>query len=352
MKGLIASTGITPTDRVLRTGRATVRWDRRGATVTAVLVVAVAVMIVLSLMVGEYTIGPSALWDVLTGAPQRRLDRFFVLDRRLPRVLVAVGVGGGLAAAGAIFQRLHHNPLASPDIIGFTSGSAFGAVFVLIALGGSLTTGAIGAAAGALATFAIIGMLTAVGGLRGTRLVLVGIALGALASSATTYILSQAHLPSAAVAHTWLIGSLSGRGWGHVTILALGLAVIAPLIALLHRSFRALDLGDTVAATLGVRGGHARLALMLAATLLVGLAVAAAGPITFIALAAPHLARGLTRGPGILAAACVGALLLGISDLIAEHAFPAPVPVGVLTVSIGGIFLLWLLIREGISHRV
>lgn len=350
----LTETGITPTDLVLRLRGSTVRLDRRAAVVTAILAALVVVLVLVSLMVGEYAVGPSALWDTLTGSPQRRLDRFFVVDRRLPRALVAVGVGGGLAAAGAIFQRLYNNPLASPDIIGFTSGSAVGAVFVLIALGGSLTMGAVGAAVGALVTFAIIGVLTVLGGLRGTRLILVGIALGALSSSATSYVLSQAYLPSAAVANTWLIGSLSGRGWGHVVTVAVGLACVVPLIAVLHRSFHALDLGDTVATTLGVRSGRARLGLMLAATLLVGLCVAAAGPIAFIALAAPHLARGVTRTPGagIFAAACVGALLLGVSDLVAEHAFPAPVPVGVLTVSIGGVFLIWLLVREGLRHRV
>lgn len=347
-------TGITPTDLVLRAGRYTVRFDRRAAVVTAILVLLVAVLIPVSLMVGEYTVGPGALWDVLTGQPRRRLDRFFVVDRRLPRVLLAVGVGGALAAAGAIFQRLHHNPLASPDVIGFTSGSAVGAVIVLITLGGSLAMGAVGAAAGALATFAVIGVLTAVGGLRGTRLVLVGIALGALSTSATSYVLSQAYLPSAAVANAWLIGSLSGRGWGQVVTIAIGIALVVPLIVVLDRAFHALDLGDTVAATLGVRGGRARMGLLFGATVLVGLAVAVAGPISFIALAAPHLARGFTRTPGagIFAAACTGALLLGVADLVAEHAFPAPVPVGAVTVSVGGVFLIWLLVREGLRHRV
>ncbi|MBF6213423.1 iron chelate uptake ABC transporter family permease subunit [Nocardia puris] len=350
----VTATGITPTDLAVTAGPYTVRFDRRATAVTAVLAVLVVLLVLVSLMVGEYAIGPAALWDTLTGDPPRRLDRFFVFDRRLPRALVAVGVGGSLAAAGAIFQRLHNNPLASPDLIGFTSGASFGAVFVLLSLGGSLTMGAIGAAVGALTTLAIIGVLTVLGRLRGARLVLVGIALGALATSATSYLLSQTYLPSAAVAHTWLIGSLSGRGWGHVATVAAGIALVTPLLIVFERAFRALDLGDTVAATLGVRGGRARMGLMLAATVLVGLAVAAAGPIAFIALAAPHIARGLTRTPGagIVAAACTGALLLGVSDLVAEHAFPAPVPVGVVTVSIGGVFLLWLLVREGLRHRV
>ncbi|MFD5181034.1 FecCD family ABC transporter permease [Nocardia sp. NPDC058379] len=352
--GLVTRTGITPGDVVVRAGRSTLRFDRRAVVTTAILVVLVLAMIAVSLMVGEYRVGPGALWDTLTGHPRRRLDRFFVLDRRLPRVLVAVGVGAGLAAAGAIFQRLYHNPLASPDVIGFTNGASLGAVFVLLTLGGTLSTAALGAAVGALGTFAIIGVLTVLGGLRGARLVLVGIALEAIFTAATYYVLSQAYLPSAAVANAWLIGSLSGRGWGQVAIVAVGLALVGPLIAVLNRSFHALDLGDTVATTLGVRSGRARLGLMLGATILVGLSVSAAGPIAFIALAAPHLARGITRTPGagIFAAACTGALLLGVSDLVAEHAFPAPVPVGVVTVSIGGVFLLWLLVREGLRHRV
>ncbi|MFC4128572.1 FecCD family ABC transporter permease [Nocardia rhizosphaerae] len=351
---LLTRTGVTAGDVVLRLGRTTVRFDRRATAVTALLVLAVALLVLVSLMVGEYTIGPGALWDVITGAPQRRLDRFFVVDRRLPRALVAVGVGGGLAAAGAIFQRLHHNPLASPDIIGFTDGAAVGAVLAMITFGGGLAMGALGASVGALVTLAIIAALTVLGGLRGTRLVLVGIALAALSTSATFYLLSQAYLPSAATANAWLIGSLSGRGWGQVLAVAAGLMLVTPLVVVLDRAFGALDLGDTVATTLGVRSGRARLGLMAAATLLVGLSVAAAGPIAFIALAAPHLARGLTRtaGAGILPATCTGALLLGVSDLVAEHAFPAPVPVGVLTVSIGGVFLIWLLVREGLRHRV
>jgi iron complex transport system permease protein len=187
------------------------------------------------------------------------------------------------------------------------------------------------------------------GGVQGYRLVLVGIGLAAMFTALTDYLLTRSTLDEAEAAQVWLTGSLNGRGWEHVRPVAAALALLLPATALLARPLRALELGDDAARALGVAVERSRLALIFVAVGLAAVATASAGPIVFVALAAPQIARRVTRvsGPGVGCAALMGAVLLLAADCASQRVFGATqLPVGVLTGVLGGLYLIWLLHRE------
>lgn len=340
-------TALTEHDLVLTGRRWSARLSRRALLVGAALVLALLALCVTALMVGEYVVTPHALVRTLLGDPPARLDGFFVLGRRLPRALVAIVVGICLAVAGAVFQTLTRNPLASPDVIGISSGASVGAVTVFLVWGGSIGQAALGAVVGAIIMAGCIVLLTARSGLHGVQLVLTGIALSALAMAVVDYVLTQVFVASATTAQTWLIGSLQGRGWSDLLPATAALVLIAPLVTWAAPGARLMPLGDAMASALGVRAGRSRWILLVAATLLVAVAVATAGPVSFVALVAPHIARLISGTTSFVIAGLVGAVLLLASDLLALYVFPAPIPVGAVTITLGGAFFLWLLFREG-----
>ncbi|WP_232827392.1 FecCD family ABC transporter permease [Jiangella endophytica] len=351
----VAPTDLSPTGYVLRGPRElSVRFDRRVTLMCGLLVAVLVAVFLTSLAVGDFTISPGDVVRTLFGNPPDPLADFIVNGRRLPRVLVAFLVGGALGASGAVFQSLSRNPLGSPDVIGFTSGASAGAVFVILVTGGSMLQVAGGAVVGGLVTAIAVYLLAYKRGVQGFRLILVGIAAGAMLTSAVHYMLMRAELIQAASAQVWLTGSLNTRAWDHVVAVGIGVALVAPLLAVLSRPMRLIEMGDEAATGLGVNAERTRLGMLLAATVLAAIAVAAAGPIAFIALSAPHLARRLTgaSGAAVGAAALMGAALLGASDLIAQWVLPTPLPVGVVTVCIGGLYLVWLLAREGRRNHV
>lgn len=347
--GRVVASALPVGESVLRSrgGRWSVRFTRRRLWLGGGLLVALIAVLVFSLLAGSYPVSVTDLVATLRGHAPSDRTRFFVLDRRLPRALVAMAVGAAFGAAGAVFQSVTRNPLASPDIIGISSGASAGAAFVLLILGGSMLQVSIGAFAGALVIAALILLLSGGEGLHGVRVVLIGVALAAFAGATVTYMLTQVFVSNAATAQVWLVGSLQGRGWSEFLFIATALLVLGPVLAAYARRLDALRLGDELTVALGVRAGASRRVLLLTATLLVAAAVATAGPITFVALSAPHIARRIGGGGALLPAALVGALLLSASDLIAQVLFAHPIPVGVVTVVLGGGFFLWLLVREG-----
>lgn len=340
-------TVVLPTgERVLCARGMSLRLNLRSTTVTVVLALLVACMVAASLVVGEFRIPVSDALATLAGNAPDRMTDFFIHERRLPRALVAVAVGAALAASGSIFCALTRNPLASPDIIGVTQGAAAGGATVILLVGGGVSQVALGAGAGAAVTTGFILLLTWWRGLSGSRLVLLGVALGALSMAYVSYLLSRVFVASAVTAQIWLTGSLQGRGWAEFTPLVLCLLVVSLVVWSQSRNLRIIGLGDEAAIALGVRMRTTRVLLIVSATVLAAAAVATAGPVSFVALVAPHVSRLLTRQDRVLPAALLGALLLLCSDLVAQHAFALPIPVGVVTVVIGGLFFLGLLLKE------
>jgi iron complex transport system permease protein len=207
---------------------------------------------------------------------------------------------------------------------------------------------AFGAFAGALATAIAIYLLAYRRGVSGYRLVLIGLGIGAMLASFTAYLLTRAEINDAQRATVWLTGSLNGRSWEHVRPVGVALAILAPITLLLGRRLRLLELGDDTAKGLGVRVERSRGALILAGVGLAAVATASAGPIAFVALVAPQIARRLVNAVGatLLPSALVGAALVTVSDVIARRTFaPTELPVGIVTGIVGAPYLLWLLAR-------
>ncbi|WBQ05905.1 FecCD family ABC transporter permease [Kribbella sp. CA-293567] len=319
----------------------------RNAAVVAVLAVVVFVVFCVSLSLGDFKIPVVDVVKTLFGGGDKATE--FIVNRlRLPRALTAVLVGAALGLSGAIFQSIARNPLASPDIIGVTYGASAFAVFAIITLG--LTGIAVSGMAivGALLTAITMYLLAWRRGVSSYRLILVGIGIGAIATSLTSYLLTKARVEIAQQALIWLTGSLNGRDWTHVRSVLITLVVLTPVMALLVHRLRILQLGDETASGLGLRVERSRLGLIVVAVLLAAVATAAAGPIGFVAFVAPPIARWLTRSPGpaMVASALIGALVVALSDLIAQHALgETQLPVGVVTGLVGAPYLMFLLAR-------
>ncbi|OZF26311.1 iron ABC transporter permease [Rhodococcus sp. 14-2483-1-2] len=337
---------------VVRRSRFAVRWQLRSILVCAVLLAATVVVSAWAVTLGNYPITLDQVWGALINDPDVGFARTVVVEWRLPRILAAAVFGAALGASGAVFQSLTRNPLASPDIIGFSAGSFTGALVVIILIGGSYLQVAGGALVGGIATAITVYLLAWRGGVQGFRLIVVGIGLSAVLGSLNTWLMLTAKLDVAMSAAAWGAGSLNGTTWEQATIGSGVIVVLTAGLLALAPAMRQLGLGDDAAKATGIRAEPVRLAVVVLGVALTATVTAAAGPITFIALAAPQIARRLARTPGvtIIPAAFTGALLLAGADVIAQHLLPVVLPVGVVTVVVGGGYLVWLIIRE-VRHR-
>jgi iron complex transport system permease protein len=343
-----AAVRLFPRRGLLRAGRWSLRYDPRAVLVCAALAALTVCATVLALGTGSYELSPPEVIRTLTGDGPPGAG-FVVRDLRLPRALVAVLAGFGLGTAGAVFQSLTRNPLGSPDIIGFGNGASAGALVALIVLDAGAPQTALGAVCGGLVTAAAVYLLAWRQGVHGYRLVLVGIGASAVLGAVTSFLYVRADIGKAAQAASWLIGSLNARGWSDVRVAALGLVVLVPVVTVYGRRLTMLEMGDDTAGALGVPAERSRLVLLAAGTGLTAMAVAAAGPVPFVAMAAPQLARRLTRtpGPNCLPAAWMGALLVALADLTTQRlTHSSLLPVGVTTGITGGVYLAWLLLRD------
>lgn len=315
--------------------------------VCAALVVAVFLLFCWGVTLGDYPIGFSDVVKALTGAGDPGTV-LVVRELRLPRALAGLLVGIAFGISGALYQTMTRNPLASPDMIGLTEGAGT-AVVAGIVLGwdGGLGTQGLGLL-GALVTALLVYALAWKGGATGYRIILVGIGVSWMCTSATDYLVAHGERFEAQAALGWLVGNLNGRTWDQVTQLAVAMAVLVPLALGMGRRLRTLQLGDDVAAGLGTPVQPVRLALLLIGVGLIAFGTAAAGPVAFVALAAPQIAQRMagTAWPPLAASGLTGALVVLGSDLIAREAIPGTeLPVGIVTGVIGAPVLLWLLIR-------
>jgi iron complex transport system permease protein len=337
-------------ERVLRTpgDRLSVRVRGRSALVClglAALTVAVAVV---SLGSGSFDVSPAGVVDVLLGGGTRG-QRLAVLEWRMPRAFMAVVAGAALAVSGAIFQAMTRNPLGSPDVIGFATGAYAGAVLSLVIWRDAGPGTPVAALAGGLVTALVVYLLAARNGVEGFRLIIVGIAVSQMLAAATIWLLLKARTETAMAAAVWATGNLGGTTWQQVRDVALPTAVLLLAVAGLSRSLRALSLGDDLARSLGVSVGRAMLLLTLVGVGLTAAVTAHCGLIVFVALAAPQIARRVVRSSGVplVPTALMGAFLLTVADWVGQHAVPGTsLPVGVVTICVGGGYLVHLLVRE------
>ncbi|MBT3149517.1 iron chelate uptake ABC transporter family permease subunit [Streptomyces sp. CHD11] len=307
-----------------------------------------------SLTTGDFELSVTEVVRALTGGGPPGAD-FIVNTLRLPRLVTGVCVGAALAVSGGILQSLTGNALGSPDVIGFTNGSAVGALTVITVLHGGMTQIAVGALTGGLATAAVVSLLITGRGLQGFRLVVIGIGVSAFLLAVNSYLITRATFQEALEAQAWLLGSLNNRGWTQANAIALAVAVLLPLAFALSRRLSMVEMGDLTATALGVPVARTRTLLLIVCVALAAFATAVAGPIWFVALAAPQVARRLTRSstPALVPTALTGAVLLTASDLAVQRLFTdALLPVGAATGTIGGLYLIWLLVSESRKSRV
>ncbi|WP_405611413.1 FecCD family ABC transporter permease [Streptomyces sp. NBC_00076] len=343
------------TTRALRTrGGLSIRLDARAVAVVAILSLAALTASVVLIGTGDFPIPPADVLRTLVGNGSASQE-IIINDLRLPRVLVGLLVGASLGLGGALFQAISRNPLGSPDVLGLGQGAAAGALIVIVLMSGNAAQVTAGALLGGIVTGLAIYLLAWKRGVHGYRLVLVGIGVAAILTALNSYLLTISDLTDAASAVVWMTGSLDGRDWDQVWPL-LGLcAVLVPLVLANTRGLRMTEMGDDVSYALGVRVERLRMMLLVVAVLLTATATAASGPISFVALTAPQLARRLTRSPGpnLLPSLCMGATLLVTADWLSQRAFGADqLPVGVVTGALGGVYLLWLLVIERKAGRI
>lgn len=338
------------TGRVLRCRRGglSLRVAPRSIAVGVALVIALLAVSAITLATGEFRLPLGEVLRALAGQGSGAAE-FIVTTLRAPRLLTALLVGAALAVSGAVLQSLSGNSLGSPDFIGITGGSATGALLVIVVIHGGMLQIAAGALLGGLATAVVIYLLAFSRGVTGSRFVLVGIGVSAMLLAANSYLISRAGLTDALAAQAWLIGSLNGRGWEQVVPIAGAVVILLPLGLCHARGLAMLEMGDDAAKALGVGVERARFVLLLVSVGLAALATAVAGPIAFVAMAAPRIARQLTSsaGPCLVPAALTGALLLSVGDLAVQRVFsPAQLPVGIATGALGGLYLIWLLASQ------
>lgn len=333
--------------RAVRSVRAAAR--RRVVGVSLVLAVAVVLAFALEISLGDY---PIALRDVpatLLGGGDPTA-RYIVDTIRLPRALVGLLVGVAFGASGAVFQTMARNSLASPDVIGITTGASIAAVAALVVVDGlTALQVSLGALVGATLMALAIFVLAYRRGVSMTRLILVGIGLQLAGESYLSFLLAGLDDRAAERADVWLSGSLSARTWEQVRLVAVALLVLVPLVLALQRRLRALQLGDDVAAGVGVDVTTARAALLVAGSGLAAFGVAGAGPVALVAFIAPAIARWSCRTgrPLVAPSALVGAALVLFADAAGRAAFgDVRVPVGIVTGLIGGPYFVWLLVRS------
>lgn len=337
------------------TGRLTVRIShlvvipvrRRSVIVAACIVTALFVIAVLTLTLGRLGLSWDSLLPALFGDATGK--EAFVLNRlRGPRLVVAVLAGAAFGVSGALFQTVTRNPLGSPDVVGIQSGAGAGAAAFALLLPGAIPV-PLGAILGALVAVGAVFAATGRGFSSPSRFIIVGIGVSAMSFSFTQYVIASTSREQATVIAAYLNGSTASRSWGDALLIAIAFAVLLPLTLLLARRLQLIELGDEMADALGSRASATRVMAIMLGIALATAAVTVVGPVAFVALAAPQIARRVSRsnGPGILLAALMGAFVLAFSDLLVQHApLGASLPVGIFTACVGGVYLGYLLVSE------
>ncbi|MFG3018400.1 FecCD family ABC transporter permease [Streptomyces sp. NPDC048254] len=323
-------------------------FHRRSMIVALALLLGLLLAMAASASLGRTYIPPADVWHTIRG--DRTPYDLVVGELRVPRIVLGALVGVCLGLAGALVQTVTRNPLASPDVIGVGHGAAAATVLALatgaVAAPGAMPLVAVG---GGLAAAALVYALAWRHGMQPSRFVLTGVGIGVALSAVVQLYLTDSELDAAEQVKLWLTGSLNGRGWDQAGPLAVVLVLALPGLVWAARAARPLGLDPDTAAALGLPVDRARLGLTLLGVVLAATATGAAGPIGFVALTAPQLARRLTRTPQLplVCSALTGGLVLVTADLVARTLVPPlEIPVGALTSLVGGPYLLYLLGRR------
>lgn len=315
--------------------------------ILAVLSACLLAGVLLTLMMGQSFTPLSTVLRVLSGADVPGAG-FTVRELRLPRAVVSVLVGACFGLGGIAFQTMLRNPLASPDIIGISTGASTGAVFAIVVLSLSGPAVSLVAIAAGLGVALLIYTLSWRQGVTGGRLILIGIGLAAMLQSITAYLLMRAPSWTLQEALRWITGSVNGAQLDQALPLFIALLLFGGLLLSRRRDLETLRMGDDLAAGLGVRLAVTRAVVVITAVALVAFATAVSGPVAFVAfLSGPIAARLMGRNGSLLVpSALVGALLVLLGDYAGQFLLPARYPVGIVTGVLGAPYLLYLIVRD------
>lgn len=299
----------------------------------------------LSIRLGTYTLSFEEIWAAFQ--PDDK-NYFTLMEYRLPRAVLAILLGGALAISGVLVQSVVRNPLASPDILGINNAAGLVAVSVLMFLPNlAFYWMPIFAFLGGVLSFAILWIVCGFN-FRPIKMAIIGVALSALWAAISHYLMLTNPV-EINTAMLWLTGSLWGRSWSYLNVVLPWLVVLLPLPFIFCRDLDTLGLGENKASTLGVTVNKVQISVLVLAVALSTTAVAICGPIAFLGLVAPHLARRLVGGRHLTllpAALIIGALLLQLSDILARVIDPpTELPAGILTAIIGAPYFFYLLMR-------
>ncbi|MFL1377007.1 MULTISPECIES: FecCD family ABC transporter permease [unclassified Nocardiopsis] len=338
----------TRRDPVLRLGRAVaLPVHPRSLLWGALLLLAVLAVAAATLSLGRLGIPLPRIPAVVTGGGEG--TETFVFERlRGPRLAVALGVGAALGLSGALFQSVTRNPLGSPDVIGLGAGAGAGAACAALLLPGAVPV-PVGALAGAVLAMAAVAAATGTGLRHPGRLIVAGIGVAAMAQAFTHFVVSVMARDQASVLSAYVNGSLGARDWGHAATIWGAVLLAVPLLAYLAGPVAVNEMGDELSDALGASAARTRTLAIGLSVVLSAAAVSVAGPIAFVALTAPQIARRLTgaTGPHLALSATTGALLLTAADLgVQQSPIGDGLPVGLFTMALGGVYLGHLLIRE------
>ncbi|MDP0926927.1 iron ABC transporter permease [Paracoccus onubensis] len=319
---------------------------RRRRNIILLLVLLLACGFALTLMLGQSFTPPGDVLRVLLGQEVQGAS-FTIGQLRLPRAVMSILVGISFGLGGVAFQIMLRNPLASPDIIGVSSGASAAAVFGIVVLSLDGLAVSVFAVLAGLAVAILVYGLSFKNGVAGTRLILVGIGISAMTDSFIAYILSRAASWDLQEAMRWLTGSLNGVQLSQALPLLVSLMLFGGVLLSRGRDLDALRMGDDTAAALGIRVGVTRILVIVTAVGMIAVATAAAGPIAFVAFLSGPLAARMVgpNGSILLPAALVGAALVLIGDYIGQFALPSRYPVGVVTGALGAPYLIYLIVR-------
>lgn len=353
------TTHLFPSRPAWRLWRFSAVWRPWVLIVTITTSILVVIFTAISIGIGDYPLSPLTVLRVMFLHQGSDLERVIVMDWRMPRALTSVAVGAALGLSGALMQSVTRNSLASPDILGITSGASAAAVTVITLTGSTRTFSSLTgwmvsagvpfvALLGGFLTGAIIWLLALQKGLDPFRLVLFGIITTALLNAYINFLLVRAKLHDANSAQFWLSGSLNSSNWSRTIPISLALLCCLPIIAWISFKLLAFSLGSDLAMALGQKVTATNFLILATSVALASIAVSASGPIGFIAFVAPQLALRACRlsTPPLFNSALTGALLLVGADILAQGVLPVDLPVGIITSAIGGTFLIYLLIKN------
>ena len=321
-------------------GRWSVLITPRHVLVGLVLIALSLAVAVAALRLGKFAVSTQEVLDALQGQG-RRIVQVVIVKWKLPRILLGLVAGLALGVAGAVFQTITRNPLGSPDLIGFSTGAQTGILVSVLLLPGSMLSASLASFIGGAAVGAVTYLVSLRGGFTGLRFILVGIAISSMLVSVNRWLLVRVDDDEGLGALKAITGTLGAARWPVVAPTCLAIGVTVALILLASRHLQVLSLGEQVATILGSPTRRASAVLILLGTVLVAVVTMAAGPIGFVALVAPHLARLLTGSPQspLLVSGLTGSLLMVGADLLSQLVLES-MPVSVVTNAVGGLYLM------------